>query len=468
MNRDVVAPLSPDLAFGGSSGRLCVLILTSLAVCLMCWSDVVAGPRLTWVVASVPLVIPIFVAYAAMKERGIWDPTVLFPAFFGIYNGLILVRLLSADVRSRLAYPVKFVDETFFRAGLFSALAAVSLALTWCLWKPIQHRRISILDVTTSFYVGLICYVLGLLMYLLQYFEIGGYWAALAMNRVKRFEVMTTAISLPYFSFVLVGLVLMVIAGTTVRKRILTVALSALWCILVMAQGDRRLFLQAVFAVASAATFVGARSTRIKLRHIVLALVAFLGLSAFGALRQQIPSLLGHVHRQVISASSDDSSLLDSAKPENSELAGPLLSVLYNAEHVREYSLGASYVISIFTLLPRFLYPAKPPAPAAELAIQMHHGGTHFPVAGWGYSPIAEAFLNFGIPGVCLIFSCWMSAFVLLSRLRNYKWGLVTAAVLSSEALNVNRIDFRTVYLESVSCLVCVALAALMVRVLQR
>jgi hypothetical protein len=87
-------------------------------------------------------------------------------------------------------------------------------------------------------------------------------------------------------------------------------------------------------------------------------------------------------------------------------------------------------------------------------------------VSGWGYSPIAEAFQNFGMPGVCVISSLWMGAFIVLSGFRNSQGGLLVAAVLSSETVNVNRIDFRTVYLESFFCIVGVLLASLVVRVL--
>jgi hypothetical protein len=129
---------------------------------------------------------------------------------------------------------------------------------------------------------------------------------------------------------------------------------------------------------------------------------------------------------------------------------------------VRDYSFGTSYAQTILVALPRFLYPGtKPPSPSVELANAMHRGTGA--VSGWGYSPIAEAFLNFGLLGVCLMPSLWMAAFIILSRLRNHDWGLVTAAVLSSESINANRIDFRTVYLESLFCFAVVLLGALIV-----
>jgi hypothetical protein len=424
------------------------------------------GPKLTLAIAIIPLVLPFMVAYAAMTERGILDPTALFPAFFGAYNGVLLIRFLSDDVRLHVNYPVKFDPDTYFRAGLLSTLAAIFIAITWALWKPPARKDLPKSNLTGWFKVGTIFYAFGILLYLLQYLQVGGYWAALAIDRTKRFEAMTEVISLPYFGFVLVGLVMMMASGSGARKRAATIAMTGLWCVLVIAQGDRRLLLQTVLAVLSASMFLSAKASRLRMRHLLLAIVAYVALAVVGQLREQVPWLVsGTVSQHRADDSRAANSLLDSAKPENSELAGPYLSLLYNAENVRDYSFGASYVDTIFAILPRILYRPKPLSPAAELANALHRGRIFgFAVAGWGYSPIAEAFLNFGIPGVCIISSLWMGAFIVLSRLRNCSWGLLTAAVLSPESLNANRIDFRTVYLEAFYGTAIVFLAALIVK----
>src|SRR6267378_8160904 len=75
--------------------RLFVLASVFLASSLMCWSVVEEGPKLTVAIAVIPLVLPFMVAYAAMTESGIMDPAALFPAFFGMYNGIPLIRFLS-------------------------------------------------------------------------------------------------------------------------------------------------------------------------------------------------------------------------------------------------------------------------------------------------------------------------------------------------------------------------------------
>lgn len=455
--------LQPDAA---RAWRAVVLAAAFAASGLLCWSIMFAGAELTLPIALIPLILPFMVAYATMFERGLLDPSALFVAFFGLYNGLLIVRFLSPEVRDNLPYPMKFDPEIFFQAGLLSALAAIFIAITWACWKkPPALKSFTRNDVAGWFSVGAIFFAIGLAMYLLQYLQMGGYWSSLAMQRGRRFEVMTQALSLPYLGFVLVGLVMMMISAQGVRKRWLAIAMTGLWCLILIPQGDRRLLLQAILAVSSAAMFIARKSVPVRMKHIVLAVMAYGALAVFGYLREQIPLLLSDSPPQQRIPQSDESNpLWESAKPENSELAGPYFSVLYNAQQVRDYSLGASYLHTIFTVVPRVVYSSKPLAPAQDLANTVHRGGPQFAVAGWGYSPIAEAFLNFGIVGVCLGSAVWMSGFIILSRLRNYRWGLVAVAVLSSESINANRIDFRAVYLESFYCVLVVMLAAMVVR----
>jgi hypothetical protein len=448
--------------------RMVVLAAAFLASSLICWSSVCLGPKLTLAITLVPLVLPFMVAYAAMMERGILDPTALFPACFGAYNGLPLIKLLSDDMPQNRAYPVKFEPYIYFEAGLLSALAAIFIAVTWALWRLPPCKKLRKSDLMGWFEMGTGSYILGILLYQVEYLEVGGYWAALAIERTRRFEVMAEKLSLPYFAFVLVGLVMAAAASDTTRKRVATIVMSGLWCVMVMVQGDRRLLLQAVVAVLAAWMFVAARSIRMRTKHLVLAISAYIVLAVAGQLREQIPRIVSDPDaRHTVVDSDKNSSLLESVKPGNSELGAPFLSVLYNAEHVREHALGASYFYTLVAIFPRFIYPTKPPSPATEMANDLHRGRfLGFAAAGWGYSPVAEAFLNFGMPGVCIISSLWMGAFIGLSRLRNYTWGLVLAAVLAPETINANRIDFRTVYLEAFSCTVAVLIAALLVGIL--
>jgi hypothetical protein len=355
-------------------------------------------------------------------------------------------------------------------------LSALFIAITWAVWKRAVRKRRLPPDASGWFTIGFAFYALGVAFYFLQYREVGGYWTALAMDRVERFQRMAEAFSFPSSTVVLIGLAMMTVSKQARGglKRATILLMTAFWCVIVMAQGDRRMVLQAVLTVFCAAMFVSARSANLKVRHVLLAIGTYAVFSIAGELRLMIPFLAAGkplyladstIPHHRLSDFDDIDFLLDSIKPEHTELAGPYLSVLYNAEYVNDYRFGSSYTGSIFTFLPRIIYPGtKPLSATQELDLEMHRGSG--PVSGWGYSPVAEAFLNFGVPGVCLIPSLWMAGFIVLSGLRNSGWGLILASVLSSETVNANRIDFRTVYLETVFCIGGVLVASLAVRTL--
>jgi len=90
----------------------------------------------------------------------------------------------------------------------------------------------------------------------------------------------------------------------------------------------------------------------------------------------------------------------------------------------------------------------------------MHRGGGS--VSGWGYNPVAEAFVNFGAAGVALLFVFWTLFFLIIGAFK-YRGalGIIIFSVLLSEGLNANRIDFRNVYSESVYFLAGLVIAAL-------
>ena len=114
---------------------------------------------------------------------------------------------------------------------------------------------------------------------------------------------------------------------------------------------------------------------------------------------------------------------------------------------------GSSYVNGLFFFLPKKLYPGIKPRPignefADEIASKF--ASAYYPASGWGYSPVAEAYINFSFPGVLVIPVLWAIGLDLLERLR---WrglvGLICVTVLLPQTLNANRIDFLWTYTES-------------------
>jgi hypothetical protein len=442
------------------SARVCVAAVVFLCAFLICGSILLAGEKLTVAIAFVPLTLPALLAYCLAAERGLLDPAALFAGAFAGYNGIILLRFTSAEVQDKLVYPVRFVAGDFFSAGLASALAAVAMAVVWLLWKPETRNRASFAT-AGWFSVGVSFYLIGVALFFAEYWEIGGYWASISTDRVERLASLNEHLSLPYVSFVVVGIVMMTLSGYKTRsRRAWLFAAAALWCAILLPTGARMLLLQTALSIGCGVTLLANGRAKFRWRYIALAVTAYVVFAIFGQLRVLIPVMASQgISLQRALASTDSDTWLDWTKPENTEFAGPYLSVLVNSSTKQQKWWGRSYLECIPAVLPRALYPGqKPISPANQLAKEVYQG-TGF-ASGWGYSPVAEALLNFGFPGVVIMLGGWMALFLWLSDKRNHSWGAAIVCVLILQAVNVNRIDVRTVYLESFFDVLCVVLAA--------
>jgi hypothetical protein len=152
------------------------------------------------------------------------------------------------------------------------------------------------------------------------------------------------------------------------------------------------------------------------------------------------------------------------SKPEESELGGPYLSVLYYSNRAEPLRWGLSYLTSIPAFVPKALYPgSKVPAISADFDQALYEGVG--PVYGYGFNPVAEGVANFGLPGAFGAMVLWSLFFAWLSAYR-YRglMGMVLCANLLQETVNANRIDFRYVYLEFVYCGLAAVLSVLAVK----
>jgi hypothetical protein len=153
--------------------------------------------------------------------------------------------------------------------------------------------------------------------------------------------------------------------------------------------------------------------------------------------------------------------------PENTEFGQPYVSILEVSRRKQDLQWGVTYLTSLPAFLPRALYPGKKTIAPSELLASALHSGQGAPM-GWGYTPVAEAYSNFGLPGTCVILAGWSMFFLWLARFR-YRGtvGVVMAATLVQQAINVNRIDFRAVYLEAVFSVVAAGAALLCLSIVQ-
>jgi len=432
----------------------------------------IGGENSSISLAVVTILISGFITVWRVRKYGL-DPLALFSAAFLLYDGVLLLRLSLVSNSSVLLYPISFDDETYAAAGGLCALAATAVLFTMLTWEGVVKdpgRSTSVKPTESSaftwFWVGVGCYCIGVALYYMQFQQFGGYLASLAMQRVDRFDLAGDAsmLSYPYMAFVVPGIACMCYGSQTSARKSRRAAFyifTAIWCLLVLLQGDRRLVLQAILTVAGVMAVVRPQAVRLRARTCILIAAAYCLFAIFGYARIFISSIATGktTTSQAISEVNDQMSS-DWLTPEHSEFAGPYLSLLEAVSVHSESLYGTTYYESFLTVLPRFMYPGQKPELLTHAFDQeMHRGGGS--VAGWGYNPVAEAYINFGVVGVLLIFMLWTVYFLLMRCIRSWgDWGILLSAVLLSEAVNANRIDFRNVYLETAYLAVGMAAAS--------
>jgi oligosaccharide repeat unit polymerase len=403
-----------------------------------------------------------FTAWRRFRYNGI-EPLALFCLAFALYDGLLLFRLATLGDESVLLYPATFSDDTYAAAGVLCAVAATAILFTAILWENVCVRRGRSLrppnyhsgTTTGWFWSGIIMYGVGVVLYYLQFQQMGGYFVALATQRGERFELAgdPSALSYPYLAFVIPGIACMCYGAESSKKlaqRVICYGLVGFWCIVVLLQGDRRLLLQASLTVVGVLTVLRPNFLRLRLRTWLLIALAYLAFSVYGYARALITNVAGGLQSPSEAIQElNNNWTSDWIMPEHTEFAGPYLSLLSAVSVHTEHIYGSSYYDSILTVLPRFLYPGVKPQVLSEgFAAQVHRGNGA--VTGWGYNPVAEAYVNFGAIGVALIFVLWALFFLAVGTLRSYGVsGMLVSAALLSEAITANRIDFRNVYWET-------------------
>jgi hypothetical protein len=411
--------------------------------------------------ALLTTVLSAFTAWWRFRRHGV-EPLALFCLAFSLYDGVLLFRLATLGDDSILVYPTTFSDNTYAAAGVLCAIAAATILVTAILWESIvepRHwgrTRSGWSGAATGwFWSGVSMYAAGVVLYFLQFQQLGGYFVALATERGERFELAgdPNALSYPYLAFVIPGIACMCYGSESNKsagQRVTCYSFVAVWCGLVLLQGDRRLLLQAVLTTVGVLTALRPNFLRLKFHNWVLIAAAYMAFSIFGYARSLITTVAnGRLSPREAVAELTNTWSTDWVMPEHTEFAGPYLSLLSAVSADTQQLYGSSYYESLLTVLPRFLYPgAKPQVLSEGFAAQVHRGGGA--VSGWGYNPVAEAFVNFGSVGVALVFVLWTLFFLIVGALRNRgAWGTLVSATLLSEAITANRIDFRNVYWET-------------------
>ena len=151
------------------------------------------------------------------------------------------------------------------------------------------------------------------------------------------------------------------------------------------------------------AVLVGARVAGWRPRLSALLLVAVLAIPLLfvGLTRNR----LGQGVEEMAEFAADEADA-DAFNPANIDAYGPYLTLIYTTANLRvpaELRWGATYLQAVTLLPPRWMYPGRPTPIGDEFAIEFL-GKDYYDNAGFGYSSVTEAYVNFGSLGPPLMF----------------------------------------------------------------
>lgn len=402
---------------------------------------------------------------------GFNDPYLVFTLFFFLYNFSFLFEAslkLSKGLLPSETFPVTFSVETYVQAALASFLASVGLfvgAVFVLLFRRknietnmdrVFNQHLSNAWIGT---IGILFFMFGLMLMFLNYQRIGGFFYALTLSRVERLSLFNELRgNLPYSPFVFAGLALVWFDyAKNRRSRVVAFGLLILWILLMIVQGDRRYMTYSL--LIAFATFVSVRYPRFKIKpnFIVAMIVLYVTFAIFAQIRGLIqPVISGQMSLEQAALWIEQNASLSWMLPGSNEFAGPYFTLLYSIEYSfpqESYLYGSSYLQAIPSVLPRSLYPGvKPQALSNAFAAHVHL--KHIPwsetTPGWGYSPVTEAYNNFSIWGVPLIFFVigLFCEWVARIKYKRNLFGVLFYAILFPQMLNLNRIDIAWVLQE--------------------
>ncbi|SHF72125.1 oligosaccharide repeat unit polymerase [Caldanaerobius fijiensis DSM 17918] len=421
------------------------------------------------------------------KQFGLADPLLIFLSFFAAYNGLILIQFafeFNKDLLISKIYPLTFKSSTVIYAGYLGIIALVGLIIGEKLSELfIKRQKIQIftekeyvIKRNALLYTGIVMYCTGLMLFFLNYQRVGGFFHYISLQRGAGMTLLSQVRgSLPYSSFIFPGIAIVYYNFfNTKDKKILYISLLflLLWIILMIIQGDRRYLAYSLIIIYGIWIIQKNIKVRINKKIVFYAIIIYICLTFFAQVRFLISPIMNNEMKIQDGITWITEHInINWFLPGENEFAGPYFTLLYSIENRSKLLYGSSYVNSIANILPRSLYPGpKPPTIAQDFALFIHNSYmSNFPfVIGWGYSPVAEAYNNFGLFGIFIIFIIYG---LILSFIRVFKrkglFGILIYSMILPELMNFNRIDFSSILQELFFNIIGVFIAMLLYKILK-
>lgn len=433
-------------------------------------------PLMLIYIAALILMITAAIAILRYRTWGLGDPLLIFAVIFSIYNASMLmeygVRTFSAPIIYYFGGVQSF--DIFVHAGVSSTLAISGLLFGALL---LSHRKSFSSGIGAGmlfgrkraiklFWMGFLLSVGAIITKLLIIRVSGGLNSYLSAVRigVGSYRInpsVALGIGIPLGPMEIVGIACMAICAyffPSRGRRALFVVLLVLLTLFEFLQGNRHLVVYIwIIAIGAYTTFVEIKWRN--LRTIVILGIVGYGLLAFvSGTRSVLPGFFSgeNTVSDVINAASSFS--WRGLRPSQTEFGGPFYSLVYTVNAPSALHLGGTYFNAALAILPTRLYPGiKSKGVAGDFAQSAQMRLPTLAGVGFGFSPVAEAYINYSFPGIPLVFFLVALGWHWVGTLRRKGFqGMLVYLVIVPECINFNRISLDGVLQETAFALIIV------------
>lgn len=342
------------------------------------------------------------------------DIRLLFVVFVFLYGGTLPLINLSGNAHNSAITGAAFLYGTALFAFNF---------VQWWYKQPWHDVPPSVFDRVRPSSMNL-AILLGMFCFILSYAYYRGLRLSLSIDRTQ-LQFLGTQLWI-VSQFAMNGVAMFMFAGwsnLSPRRRKVVVAVVTAFVLVQLSFGNRRDFLPLlVFIAAIVAT---RRQAVIRAGTVAVAFVAFSFMLLIGFVRQVIqhPYLLAQSPFKLLLGSN--------------EFVTPIQTLMHYAIVDRPLRWGLTYVYAPLLFIPRAYWPGKP----ESLSVQFLRDAFGFTsLQGYAYTPVTEAFLNFGWVGPFVVFALLSWLMVKLVRNADAHPGLYF--VCFALVVDFNRGDF--------------------------
>lgn len=207
-----------------------------------------------------------------------------------------------------------------------------------------------------------------------------------------------------------------------IKTAVLWFIMASIWVFVMVALGRRGILLALIF-IFIASFFYYSLLSKVGLRWFIFGLLVYvLMVALFGLRGGAIPHVLATGEfKPIVDRMSQSDFWLSNANPGRNEFGAAFGNVnTYLLSGKQELRYGETYMHGLAQPIPRFIWPNKPPSATYEFrdtffSQEAQRGG----IAGTAYSSILEAYTNFGLFGVLIIYLIIGLFIGLLEKIKN-------------------------------------------------